>query len=173
MVNPQPIAPQVPNGSLTYWPYSTLSTNYGLRYTCHDPYVRLLDPRFAVDILTPDFISICIERLGPPNGPSDPLLLALLTVLSRHGYTDALFLHKVNWSDFASHNLWRSSIIAFSNITYIPMKETSLQVDEFCSLVRSLPLQGLEIHSCLITGDVQSFQFQEGAVGTSANSSLD
>ncbi|KAK0477363.1 hypothetical protein IW261DRAFT_286820 [Armillaria novae-zelandiae] len=155
MVNPQPNTFQVPNGSVSYWPYTTLSTNYGLPYTCHDLYARLLDPRYATDILTPDFISISIERLGPSNGPSDPFLPALLTALSRHQNIDTLFLHKVNWSHFASRNLWHSSIIGFSNITYLTLRKTSLQVDEFCSLTRSFPLCELEVQNCLITGDVR------------------
>ncbi|KAK0244724.1 hypothetical protein EDD85DRAFT_210188 [Armillaria nabsnona] len=155
MVNPQPSTFQVPTGFLSYWPYSTLSTNYGLPYTCNDLYTRLLDPRSAADILTPEFISISIERLGPPNGPSDPFLPALLTALSEHEDISSLFLHNVNWAHFASRHLWHSSIIAFSNITYLTMTETSLQADEFCSLIRSFPLHVLEVHSCIITGDFQ------------------
>ncbi|PBK95935.1 hypothetical protein ARMGADRAFT_753762 [Armillaria gallica] len=156
MVNPQPSTFQVSNGSLSYWPYSTLSTNYGLPYTCHDLYTRLLDVRSSADIFTPEFISISIERLGPPNGPSDPALPALLTALSEHEDLSSLFLHNVNWAHFASRHLWHSSIIAFSNITYLTMTETSLQVNEFCSLIRSFPLHGLEVHSCLTTGDFQA-----------------
>ncbi|KAK0201397.1 hypothetical protein DFS33DRAFT_1489326 [Desarmillaria ectypa] len=153
--DPNPLQAPNPNNALAYWPYNTLSINYGLPYTCQDLYNRLLNAPSPEDILTSDFISISIERLGPPNGPSDPFLPALLTALPEHEGISTLFLYDVNWSHFASRHSWHSSIIAFPNITYLTLTETSLQADEFRSLIRSLPLQGLEVHNCSITGTFQ------------------
>ncbi|KAK0185500.1 hypothetical protein F5146DRAFT_1124952 [Armillaria mellea] len=163
MANPQPSTLQVPNCSPSHCPYNTLSTNYGLPYTCHDLYTRLLDGRFTADIFTTAFCTLTIDRLGPPNGPSDPFLPTLLTALSKHEVISTLFLYNVNWSHFASRHLWHSSISAFSNITYLTMMENSLHVNEFCSLIRSFPLQGLEVHSCVITGDFQVHPFSMDA----------
>ncbi|KAK0460145.1 uncharacterized protein EV420DRAFT_1641475 [Desarmillaria tabescens] len=133
-------------------PYLTLSTNFGLPYTCQDLCTRIFEAPSLKHLLKPGYDGFLIKSLGRPGSPSDPYLPSLLWELSRHEDICTIFLEQVNWSFFnPSRHVWHASITAFRNVTYLGLIEVSLLGEELCSLIRSFPLQGLELHKCSIT----------------------
>ncbi|KAG7442302.1 uncharacterized protein BT62DRAFT_1079414 [Guyanagaster necrorhizus] len=133
--------------------FSTLSTNYGLAYTCEDFYTCLVSAGSLQNLITPGHRLDCIiiERRGPPYSPSDPFLPTLLAALAEHKDIKTLKVVGVRWSDFPYPDLWYASVTEFHNITYLNLTETSLRADEFCCLVRSFPLlQMLDVQCCSI-----------------------